>query len=58
MMYPRALMQGTPLQPLTVRMMWTARFSVHILLLHQYRRNLAHLSDFDSLVNGILKYET
>ena len=28
-----------------------------ILLLHHYRSDLAHLSDFDSLVIGLPKYE-
>ena len=41
----------------TVRMISTARFSVHILLLHHYMSNLSHLSDFDSLVIGLLKSE-
>ena len=41
----------------TVRMISTARFSGHILLLHHYKRNLAHISDFDSLVLGLLKSE-
>ena len=34
-----------------------AHFAVDILLLHLYRSDLAHLSDFDSLVNGISKSE-
>ena len=41
----------------TVRMISTAHFSVGKLVLHHYKRDLAHLSDFDSLVIGISKYE-
>ena len=41
----------------TVRMISTARFSVHILLLHHYGSDLAHISDFDSLVIGLSKSE-
>ena len=37
------------------RSSWIAHFLVEILLLHHYRSDLAHLSDFDSLVNGISK---
>ena len=33
------------------------RFYVGKLLLHHYKSDLAHLSDFDSLVNGLSKYE-
>ena len=36
---------------------WIAHFAVDVLLLHHYRSDLAHLSDFDSLVNGISKSE-
>ena len=32
---------------------WIAHFAVDILLLHYYGSDLAHLSDFDSLVNGL-----
>ena len=39
------------------RSSWLAHFAVDILLLHHHKRNLAQLSDFDSLVNGILKSE-
>ena len=35
-----------------------AHFSVHILLLHHYKRNLAHLSYLYSLVIVMYKYET
>ena len=41
----------------TVRMISTAHFSVHILFLHYYKSNLAHLSDLDSLVIRISKSE-
>ena len=41
----------------TVRLKWRAHFAVDILLLHHYERSLAHLSDFDSLVIGLSKYE-
>ena len=34
-----------------------ASLSVHILLLHHYKSNLAHISDFDSLVIGLSKSE-
>ena len=34
-----------------------ASLSVHILLLRHYVRDLAHISDFDSLVIGISKSE-
>ena len=44
-------------QDSTIWLMWTARFSVHILLLHHYMSDLAHLSDFYSLVIGVSKYE-
>ena len=40
------------------RSSWIAHFSVDILLLHHYKSDLAHLSDFDSLVNGLSKSET
>ena len=39
------------------RYSWIARFAVDILLLHHYKSDLAHLSDFDSLVNGLPKSE-
>ena len=39
------------------RSLWIAHFAVDILLLHHYKSNLAHLSDFDSLVNGLPKSE-
>ena len=39
----------------TVWMISTARFSVHILLLHHYASDLAHLSDLYSLVIGMYK---
>ena len=42
---------------ITVRMIEIAHFSVHILLLHHYKSNLSHLSDFDSLVIGLSKSE-
>ena len=35
----------------------TARFSVHILPLHHYKSDLAHISDFDSFVIGLSKSE-
>ena len=41
----------------TVRMIEIAHFSVHILLLHHYESDLAHISDFDSLVIGLSKSE-
>ena len=41
----------------TVWMNEMPRFYVGKLLLHHYRRGLAHLSDFDSLVIGISKSE-
>ena len=41
----------------TVRLIWIAHFSVHVLLLHHYGSDLAHLSDFDSLVIGLPKSE-
>ena len=41
----------------TVRMISIAHFSVHILLLHHYRSDLSHISDFDSLVIGLSKSE-
>ena len=34
-------------------MEWIAHFAVGILLLNHYRSNLAHISDFDSLVIGL-----
>ena len=39
------------------RSSWIAHFAVDILLLHHYESDLAHLSDFDSVVNGISKFE-
>ena len=39
------------------RSSWIAHFAVDILLLHHYKSDLAHLSDFDSLVNGLSKSE-
>ena len=41
----------------TVRMIEIAHFSVYILLLHHYKSDLAHISDFDSLVIGISQSE-
>ena len=41
----------------TVWLIEIAHFSVHILLLHHYMCDLAHISDFDSLVIGISKSE-
>ena len=41
----------------TVRMIEIAHFSVGKLLLHHYSSDLAHISDFDSLVIGISKSE-
>ena len=41
----------------TVRMISTARFSVHILILHHYGSDLAHLSDLYSLGIGLYKSE-
>ena len=38
-------------------MISAARFSVHILLLHRYMSDLAHLSDLYSLVIGLYKSE-
>ena len=35
----------------------TSRFSVGKLLLHHYKSDLAHLSDFDSPMTKLLKYE-
>ena len=47
-----------PIQPdSTIRLNMIAHFAVDILLLHHYKSNLAHLSDFYSLVIGISKYE-
>ena len=47
-----------PIQPYsTVRMISTAHFSVHTLLLHHYEINLAHISYFDSLVIQLSKSE-
>ena len=37
------------------RSSWIAHFAVDILLLHHYKSDLAHLSDFDSLVNELSK---
>ena len=39
------------------RSSWISHFAVDILLLHYYESDLAHLSYFDSLVNGISKSE-
>ena len=39
------------------RSSWIAHFAVDILLLHHYKSDLDHLSDFDSLVNIISKSE-
>ena len=36
---------------------WDASLSVHILLLHHYKSDLAHISDFDSLVIGLPQSE-
>ena len=36
---------------------WIAHFAVDILLLNHYESDLAHLSYFDSLVNGLSKSE-
>ena len=41
----------------TVRMNEMPRFYVAKLLLHHYKRDLAHISDFDSLVIGLSKSE-
>ena len=41
----------------TVWLIRIAHFSVGILLLHHYKSDLAHLSDFDSLVIGMSKSE-
>ena len=41
----------------TVRMIWTAHFSVHILLLHHYKSDFAYISDLYSLVIGLYKSE-
>ena len=41
----------------TVWLNWRAHFAVDILLLHHYGSDLAHLSDFGSLVIRISKYE-
>ena len=41
----------------TVRMISIAHFSVHILLLHHYQSDLAHLSDLYSIVIGLYKSE-
>ena len=41
----------------TVLLISTAHFAVGILLLHNYRSNLAHLSDLYSLVIGLYKSE-
>ena len=38
-----------------VRLIWIAHFASGILILHHYRSDLAHLSDFDTLVIGISK---
>ena len=39
------------------RSSWIAHFAVDIQLLHHYGSDLAHISDFDNLVNGISKSE-
>ena len=39
------------------RSSWIAHFAVDKLLLHHCKSDLAHLSDFDSLVNGLSKSE-
>ena len=44
-------------QHYTVWMKWIAHFAVGILLLHHYKRDLAHLSDLYSLVIGLYNYE-
>ena len=41
----------------TVWMISIAHFAVGILLLHHYKRDLAHLSYFESLVSGLSKFE-
>ena len=41
----------------TVRMILTAYFAVGILLLHHYKSDLSLISDFDSYVIGLSKYE-
>ena len=41
----------------TVWLKWIAHFAVGVHLLHQYKSSLAHLSDFNSLVIGLLKYK-
>ena len=41
----------------TVMLIEMPRFYVGKLLLHHYKSDLAHLSDFDSLVNGLSKSE-
>ena len=41
----------------TVSMISIAHSSVHILLLHHYRSDLAHLSDLESLVIGMSQSE-
>ena len=41
----------------TVWLKWIAHFAVDVLLLRHYKSDLAHLSDFDSLVIDIPKSE-
>ena len=41
----------------TVMLIEMHRYSVAKLLLHHYKSNLAHISDFDSLVIGLSKSE-
>ena len=41
----------------TVLLISIAHFSVHILPLHHYKSDLAHLSDLYSLVIGLYKYK-
>ena len=36
---------------------WIAHLTVDIQLLHQYKSDLAHLSEFEILVNGLSKLE-
>ena len=40
-----------------MRSPWIAHFAVDILLLHHYRSDLAHLSDFDSPLTKLSKSE-
>ena len=41
----------------TALMKWISHFAVDILLLHHYKSDLSHLSDFDILVIGLSKFE-